>query len=253
MSKTKVVLSVCFVTILTAVAWPLAHQGAARARVTPDRQELSSYYVDRAARNIGSGDEHAIRSLLNEVFAEKGIDDSILQTAGSVPDRLVAAEARFQKTGAGGVNEENVVEAVNQLARQFNAPLYAYTNLAELRKLRLRMLITYPGFTGRGSAATRDDFTPHFERSMSPIEAFHCTATLIFQKLTNPEFQLALEETESQANGTDAGTSPIKQRIANGERTQELLGVVARSTASMSLRDTLELSEQTLDRLAIQR
>lgn len=48
MSKTKVVLSVCFVTILTAVAWPLMRQGAAGARVTPDRQEPSSYYVDRA-------------------------------------------------------------------------------------------------------------------------------------------------------------------------------------------------------------
>ena len=253
MRKTKVVLSVCFVAILTAVAWPLVRQDEARARVTPDRQEPSSYYVDRAARNITTGDESAIRSLVSEVFAEKGIGDTVLQTAGSIPDRLVAAEARYQKTGAGGVSEENVVEAVNQLARQFNAPPYAYTNLGELRKLRLRMLITYPGFTGRGSAATRDDLAPHFERNMSPVEAFHFTATLIFQKLTNPEFQLALEQGEPHANGSNANTALLKQRIADGERTQELLGVFARSTASMSLRDTLELSEQTLDRLGIQR
>lgn len=249
----KVSISVCAVILGACAVWASAIQNGAATRATNLQQEPNWHRVDRAARNVKGGDEAAVRILVNEVFADNGIDEKIVATAGSVPDRLVAAEVAFQKGKAPGISEEAVVHAVNQLAVRFNAPDYAFTDVKELRRLRFKMLTVYPGLIGRGSAATRDESKHHFERTMSPVEAFHVAATLVFQKIANPEFQFSRKEIEAAPQQDKAALAKLTQSVANGERTRELLGVIRQSAASMSLRDILSQSEQTLDRMGIPR
>jgi len=234
--------------------WASTIQNIATNSTVNAQQPRQWQRVDRAARDIGHGDDPvAVRALVNAVLADNGIDEKIVATSGSVPDRLVAAEMRFQKGEAPGIPEESVVKAVNQLALRFNAPTWAHTDLKELRRLRLEMLTVYPGLIGRGSAATRDDTKPHFERTMSPVEAFHVTATLIFQKITNPAFQFSRQEIDAAPQQDKATLSQLTEKVKRGDRTQEIIGAIRETSKSMSLRDVLDLSEQTLDQLGIPR
>jgi hypothetical protein len=88
---------------------------------------------------------------------------------------------------------------------------------------------------------------------MSPVEAFHVTATLVFQKITNPEFQFSRKEIDSAPQQDEASLVQLSQKVANGERSRELRGIIRQNAATMSLRDILSQSEQTLDRLGIPR
>ncbi len=255
-----VFLSTGFVMLLAGAIWISAAQNRVAAAnsgtssANSERQLKSWERVDRAARRLKHTDEASVRVLVQEVFADNGISENIAATAGSIPDRLVAAEIAYQKSAADGVSEDKVVAAVNQLAQRFNAPPYAYTDIKELRRLRLKMIAVYPSLIGRGSAATRDDSRPHFERIMSPIEAFHVTATLVFQKVSNPEFQFSGKEIEDAVGAGSAATvADLNRSVAQGDRTQEILGIIRHGAASMSLRDLLNLSEQSLDRLGISR
>jgi hypothetical protein len=240
-------------SIVASAIWASTTQNSASAKTSSEYQEPNWMRVDRAARNIKNGDEAAVRTLVNEVLADNGIDGGIIATVSPVPDRLTAAEIAYQKGKAAGVSEDNVANSVNQLARRFHAPPFAYTNIKEVRRLRLKMLTVYPGLIGRGSAAARDDSRPHFEHDMSPIEAFHVTATLIFQKMSNPEFQFSQEEIESAPKQDKATVLKLTQKVANGERSQELLDSIRHTTQSINSRDILDQSEQTLDLLGIPR
>jgi len=249
----KLSVIVCGVIVGACVIYASAIQSSASTSTTNVQPDPNWMRVDRAARNAANGDEAAVRTLVNEVFADNGIDEKIVATAGAVPDRLVAAEIAFQKGKTAGIGEGSVVNAINQLALRFNAPEYAFTDVKELRRLRLKMLTVYPGLIGRGSAATRDDTKHHFDAGMSPVEAFHVTATLVFQKLTNPEFQFSRKEIDSAPQQDESSLSKLSQAVANGERSRELRGIIRQNAAAMSLRDILSQSEQTLDRLGIPR
>jgi hypothetical protein len=246
--------SVIGVTAVLGTIWFAAAQTTKNTASANVRQRTTWERVDDAARNLNGADQTRIRGLVNEVFADNGIDERIVATAGSVPDRLVAAEASFQSGKTAGISEDKVVATVNLLARHFNAPQYAYTNTKEFRRLRLKMVSTYPNLIGRGSAATRDDSKHHFDRTMSPVEAFHITSTLIFQKVFNPEFQFTQQEIDKatqQVNAADTAT--LTDRVGKGERTREMVDVIRKGASTMSLRDMLSQSEQALDELGIPR
>jgi hypothetical protein len=113
------------------------------------------------------GDPVAAGALVDEVFANHGIDPAISAAAPSMKDRLVQAEVDFQNGKSRGVTEDKVAATVNQLADRFGAPAYAHTDVNDVKDLRVRMLTLYPSMIGRGPAATRDDSKPHFESEMS--------------------------------------------------------------------------------------
>ena len=89
---------------------------------------------------------------------------------------------------------------------------------------------------------------------MSPVEAFHITATLIFQKISNPEFQFSSQELNSAQSASKAGAiSALADQVGRGDRTKQMMEVIRKGASSMSFRDMLSQSEQTLDELGIAR
>jgi hypothetical protein len=191
---------------------------------------------------------------MDEVFADHGLDQHIAASAASIKDRIVAAELAYQDGKTAGIPPARLVATVNQLARQFNAPAYAYTDLAEVGRLRIRMLTLYPSLIGRGPAATRNDLQPHFEKNMAPIEAFHVVATLVHQKIFNPRFQMSAKERRAGRVSMIARTRVLGPPAAASQlRTQEMLAKIGSRAATMSFRDVLSQSEQALDTLGIPR
>jgi len=207
--------------------------------------------INRTASQVKNGDEKPIRDLADQVFKHHGIDSAVMLPLASMKDRLVAREIDYQN-GKGGINEEQVAGAVNQLADRFNGPSYAHTTGSEVKKLRLRMLTLYPSLIGRGPSSSRDDSRPHFEARMGPLEAFHVTATMLHQKVFNPEFQLSQEEAQDSSLQSRTGDGAVRAKDnAHGERTREMLDLIQQQGATMKAGDLIEQCGHTLDLLGV--
>jgi hypothetical protein len=233
-------------------AWLVSSQQAVSANGSDVHQPPTWERVNRAAHNLKSGDPIAAGALVDAVFADHGIDPAVSVFAPTTKDRLVRAEVDFQNGKTKGITEDKVAATVNQLADRFGAPAYAHTDVNEVKQLRVRMLTLYPSLIGRGSAATRDDSKPHFEATMSPIEAFHVTATMIHQKVFNPDFQLSKQERQDKSLQDNSGDSPRAKRNSHGERTREMLGVVQQGAATMSVTDMFDQCSHSLDLLGVE-
>lgn len=250
MVERKVAVSFCGALLLLAVGWSSAGQGRVAASGKGD-ESPSWERVNLAARKMKAGDAMAAGALADAVFAHHRLDSEVSMLIPTMKDRLVQSEVDFQNGKHKGITEENVASAVNDLADRFGAPDYAHTDVQEVKRLRVRMLTLFPGLIGRGSAATRDDSKPHFDAVMSPIEAFHITATLIHQKVFNPEFQLSQREKTDESLQQHSGDSVRARGNSQGERSREMLNLVHQRAASMSLTEVFNQCGHSLDLLGI--
>jgi len=209
--------------------------------------------INRAASAVKSGDERTTRQLADEVFKHHGINQfTVLPPVASMKDRLVNAELHYQNGEGGAINEGQIAGAVNQLADTLGAPSYAHTTEQEVKKVRLRMLTLYPSFVGRGPSSRRDDSHPHFDENMGPLEAFHVTATMLHQKVFNPEFQISEQEAKDSSLQTSSTDGAILAKgNSHGERTNEMLTVVQQHVAVIKPSDLAEQCGHTLDLLGV--
>ena len=247
------------VSLLLGVARVAAAQDVSSAHEKTKPQEDNWNRVNRAARNVKAGDKTAIRTLVNEIFLTHGLEEHFSAGSASIKERLVTAEVDFHNGASDGIDAERVVDSINQLGQRLSLPAFATTDVAEVKKVRVRMLTLYPALIGRGPAAKRDDSRPHFEDKMSPIEAFHVAATLVQQKLFNPAFQLTTQETRQisgQSNVTAKGRAEGRaafQAAAKGERSRQIMAAIHTAATTISLREMLNQCEQSLDLLGIRR
>jgi hypothetical protein len=237
------VLGFCLAAWITAAAQkPDSPSKPAAAEKSWDR-------VNRLSRQLKADDQETTGELVDAVMAHHGIDPAVSAIVPSMKDRLVRAELEFQSGRSKGVAEEDVVNAINDLGRKVKAPDFAQTNTAEVRQVRLRMLTLFPAMIGRGPSATRDDSNPHFDKSLSPIEAFHVGATLVTQKMFNPEFQLSPQELKAQNKTNTNRFASIPER--DPERTHQMLSSVHQAITTMKLADIQSQCDKTLDLLGI--
>jgi hypothetical protein len=259
MRTIKIAGSLAAAFMLLGILWAVPTQSISRTQGKNRNLESGWNEVNRSARDVRPGDRRAVQQLVDKVFVDNGLDTHISATAASIKDRLIDAELDFHNGNHDGIDVEKVAVAVNQLTDRLNLPAFARTDAAEVKKVRVRMLTLYPGLIGRGSAARRDDTTPHFEEKMSPVEAFHVAATLLQQKVFNPEFQQTKEEQQQMARQTKTLSQARANRKAllpgagNGERTRQMILAIREGARTMSFRDMLDQSEQSLDLLGIRR
>lgn len=67
---------------------------------------------------------------------------------------------------------------------------------------------------------------------MSPLEAFHVAATLAYQKVYNPEYQVTNEERYAKRAEAHRRKGLFEGQQAPGERTQEILKHINREFSS---------------------
>lgn len=129
MKSVRLSLMLCALVLVSAGIWLATAQRSAAADTNKEKPLPSWERVNRAAReNMKSGDPVAAGALVDEVFADHGIDPAISVAAPSMKDRLVRAEVDFQNGKSRGVTEDKVATTVNQLADRFSAPAYAHTD-----------------------------------------------------------------------------------------------------------------------------
>ncbi len=193
--------------------------------------------IDRAAEQLVYANQGQITDLASAVFTKHHITGTYRDVSQPVLSELVVAETNYHLGNIAPVTEAQVVAIVNHMAAMIAAPSYAYTNLREIRSTRVKLALIEPHFIG-----TRP-LTVHSARSagkmlvpaeMSPLEAFHVTATVFEQKLNNPDYQI----TEGERAQLRRLHKP--ERLSNeqmDERSNQLHQLLIASATKLSLAD----------------
>ena len=227
--------------------------------VAPDEGSNPLFKINQKARAAKTGDEAATRELVDEIFRSVDFAQQFAELDDSIKDRLVRAELNNKKSqGNSSCSEQRVVHAVNQLADRIGTPAYTRTNVFEVRRLRANLLIYTSDLQER---RVKNGLRKGQKQDvmMSPLETFFVAVTLIQQKRHNPEYQLtndewiALHGGKRIAGGARKFDEEMKQRQLNSARTEEVRHAVQKGISSMSPLDMLQLPDELLNTLGIER
>lgn len=227
--------------------------------VSKDAKQNPLVAINQKARAARDGNEAAIRELVDEMFSTFDLAQEFGELDESIKDRLVRAELNSsKKRGNSNCSEQRLVQAVNGLARKLGMPAYTRTNVFEVRRLRANLLLHTPDLQGPRYKAELSKGQKH-NTSMSPLETFFVAVSLIQQKRHNPEYQLtndewiALHGGSRSAAGNKAFEAEMQQRRISSARTDEVRQAIQAGVNSMSPFDLLQLPEQLLNTLGIER
>lgn len=151
-------------------------------------QKLAS--LDSKARSARSGDLAAVTSLTDEVLNYFGTPETV-GILSPFKDRMIRAETDYRNKCFKGISEEKVAHLLNKLAKDLDAPDYAYVNSRQIRFLRGRLLTALPSLITTTIDSKKG---VSIDPEMSPLEAVAVTHLIITQKLSNSSFQVSPEE-----------------------------------------------------------
>ena len=215
--------------------------------------------INQKARAAKNGNEIATRELVDEMFRSFDFAQELGELDDSIKERLIQAELQHsEKRGKSSCSEQRVVHAVNLLADRIGTPAYTRTNVFEVRRLRANLLLHTSELQEPRYKSDLQKGQKH-NTSMSPVETFFVAVTLIQQKLHNPEYQLTNEEWialhggKRTAGGNKKFEDEMQQRHLNSARTEEVRQAIHKGISSMSPFDMLQLPEELLNTLGIER
>jgi len=241
--------------------WNLSRSSAhTNPALTANKEKLNPLVkINQKARAAKSGGEAATRELVDEMFRSFDFAQQFAELDDSIKDRLVRAELNHKTSnGKSSCSERRLVHAVNALADRIGTPTYTHTNVFEVRRLRASLLpYTSDLQERRSNNGLREDQTRDI--SMSPLETFFVAVTLIQQKQHNPEYQLtndewiALHGGQRTVDGSKKFSYEMQQRLVSSARTAEVRKAVEKGITSMSPLDLVQLPDQFLNTLGIER
>jgi hypothetical protein len=197
--------------LLSSAICLLAFSGTAQTSALRTTKMTRPYErIENRASLVDANNLASIQALADEVFlvprAYPRMPDVV---AGAVKARLVQAEAKYMHGEGPGVQEQEVVTLLNDLATRFGAPEYAKTSLAQVRVMRMTLLLSAPVFMGRGMMPDHARLGDSVNTTMSPLQAAHLVGGMIDQKMLNPDFQVAPAEWDS--NRYESALAKIQQ------------------------------------------
>lgn len=160
-----------------------------------------------------------------------------------VSERIAASQDRYRRKLKSGLSTGQVARAVNRLATELDLPPYAYTDAAEVREVRGKLLQATPNLMQPVNiqAKTPSKSTP-VEYDLTPIQAAFLALTLVDQKLTNPDFEFTFAERRALKKRHQE--SKPRQRAAGTEERHEVV-VRTESARQEKLRKSLEAKVRT--------
>ena len=115
-------------------------------------------------------DENSVHALMTEVFNfPRSFAPLPEVVASALRERIARAEIRYMTGQSSGVQESDIVLALNTLAARFQTPDYAHTSLKQVRVLRMNLLLTTPVFMGKGMV--RETHNP---ANQSTLQCLRC-------------------------------------------------------------------------------
>ncbi len=263
--NTKFVISLlafCFLVI--GLAW-IGNRSRVLSESKPSPEVQSQSGVERInakARAVKGPDTEAIKGLTDEIMSQYGWDDAPASVKDSIKNRLVSAEEKFHKGNHKGVSDTDVARAVNGFVVKFNTPAYTRTSPSEVKEIRGHMIGLLPDFIGRGRVENGKGQVKKRGSTieeMSPVEAAYTTMAVVYQKMSNPDFQLTQDERRAawiekhSKSPNSVGKSDAPPSAIATARQQEMDGVLRRVATTTPLQDLFSLPDKVLDVLGIER
>lgn len=222
--------------------------------------------IDEKAQQARSGNETAVHELADEVFNTAYFVELPSDVKELIKERVVRDELRHREGKRGGVEEDKIVLAINELARKLDAPDYAQTSVAQVRALRVRLMQGYPNFIAQETSDKKRGLNKRVGDSinpeMSPLEAVFVAGVLLQQKMLNEDFQHPPGEWEDklqkkqlrkwEAGGQNVGgqTTPRIEMSTNARR-NEMRRAITHGVSRMRLSELQNLPDRILDTLGI--
>jgi hypothetical protein len=235
-------------TLVVAALW-ITQNAAAQSQALDRKGKTSVERVNELALQAKNGDEQSTRRLMGELYGMEGLGAAGDDTLAPVTDRVVKAELDFRAGKSKGIDEQNVVRTVNDLADKMGAPPYAHTSRYEVRKLRSRMIRSTPALVQTEDEKGNSGKAGSISSTLSPVEAFHVTAMMVRQKIFNPDFQQT--DAETRANWKSSHQHP-GQENPDTSRRDEMLGHIAGKLATTSPQELIRQGHDSLTTLGIQ-
>lgn len=231
--------------------WVCSRQASCRSFPTPPPpthpvNDSITVHLQQVAVRSNAGDLSATNELARQMFVDAGIPN-VLASSFGFTDRLANAEVEYRKGAHSSVTEASIVKAVNNMVATIGAPQWARTNVVEVRKLRMHMLVNNPElFANQGAA----DNTGHYKalgETMTPLEGSYVATALLYQKTIHPDYQFTEGEKAQNVN-RDAKAVHAEQV----SRTNELQDLLQGKTQSLSVRDLLNASDHFFSDLGVE-
>lgn len=210
---------------------------------------------DKAAQvktttNFNSAESQTqVRGLVNETFQVMRLEGLPSTLIDSLKDRVTRSEIKYRKGEFIGVQEVDVVRAINGLMIKFTAPEWAKTYDDEIKSSKVGLAELCPNlvtFSGSGESA-------RISSVMSPTEAAYLFSLLFEQKRSNGLFQMTYLEKKQFQTQNAYQLSSLENKAENAERQNELNVAIVSSLRNMTDAEILELPQRSLDILGIER
>lgn len=177
------IIGVCLIATIFAIVTN-RHLRKTQANQSPDMYEQ----INSKALLAQSGGGAAISDLVDTIFVNEGISQLDPNLTASLKDRIVRAELNGYKVG-----ESQVVQAMNWLAADFSAPMYAHTSSIQTRALRLDLNHYMPDlFVDRdtqGMVGVNKSVNSQPSNDIAPAQAITLLLIMVEQKMSNDFFQ----------------------------------------------------------------
>ena len=140
---------------------------------------------------------------------------------------------------------------INAIAQKIGAPAFAYTNCAEVRRVRMRMMPLVPALFARDLKRSDGKGGFRIRQTLLPMEAVYLFASVIDQKLWNPDFQLTSQERRAKWAELHS-TRSLRPSQAN-PRTNDLFSALETAATQESAKDLARFACDGLTRMLVAR
>ena len=211
--------------------------------------------INQKAKDARTGNLNDAKDLVSEIIRVAGFEGELAGLATTaLKNRVGKAESRYRRGQTSGIPETKIVRTINGLARKFNLPTFARTDLYEVRKLRFELLPNLPQLINQKTQGLQPvTVGAEFDSPMSPAEAFLIFSLMIQQKLSNQEYQMTYAERGNRWSAMhrhQPGQTPSPNPFPN--RNREMKEAIRQGIASTSGSDAMQLSDVTLNTLGIE-
>jgi hypothetical protein len=239
--KSAQLLYAFLIIFLTSASFAFAQSEGQSSVNTPPKSLYSQ--ANQLADRVRAGDPDAALPLAREVFKNAGIPVEVADAFGFT-ERIAQAEVDYRKGIHAPIHEEDVARAINNFAASIGTPDWTHTTPAEVRRLRVRLLVAVPRLFANREGRDSNGHYPLFSTKLSPTEAAYLATTMLYMKVFSGDFQL----TEAEQKRL---TDPKSRADIQVQRESFALDLIDGRSSSTSLRDLLSSAYGLFDDLGI--
>jgi hypothetical protein len=201
--------------------------------------------VDREAADVKRGSEPAIRTMTGQLIDELGVPPAISAAYG-YKERVVQGELLYRRGALQGIKEDDVVRGVNNLVSATGAPSWSTTNVHEVKRLRMLLVMRYPHLIASEAPPDANGHYKALDDAMSPLEATYIGGSMIQQKLLNPDFQFG-----DQEKSLPAYIDSTQRNAISASRHAAFSKALSGQSSGLSTRDLLNTADNFLTDLHV--